>query len=508
MICKICKYEFKNSNDRTYHLKKQHKLKYIEYIIKYYYNNQIPKCKCGCGTILKFKSHKENNWFSEYTKNHWPHKKHTEKIKKIIKENTIKSMQRKYGVDNYWQTEECKNKIKQTKFKKYGDENYNNSNKNKQTCLQKYGVLNPHNIKNVADKIKRTRYNKYIKRLNSEFNTEYLLKFENWYNQLFKFKCKTCNNIWEQKHNIPKCPLCNKKQRSIIQKEIQDYLKTDLNIQTIYSNRKNIITGFELDIYLPDYNVAIEFNGNFWHSELNGKTRKYHIKKTELCEEKNIYLIQIFEDEWINKKEIVKNRLKTILKSNENVIMARKCQIKEIESKEKNIFLENTHLQGKDNSSIKIGLYYQNNLVSVLTFGKQRVALGFKTKNSNENIYEIIRYASNKIIIGGFNKMLHYFIKKYQPTKIISYADRRWVYKHNNIYIKNKFKLINQTAPNYWYMNKNNYLIRYHRYNFRKNILNKKLSYFDKNISEWDNMKNNDYDRIWDCGNFKYELAL
>ena len=250
--------------------------------------------------------------------------------------------------------------------------------------------------------------------------------------------------------------------------------------------------------YIPNKKLAIEYNGLYWHSELNNTNKNYHLNKTKLCENKDIRLIHIFEDEWNNKQQIVKNRLKYILKLIPYKIFARKCIIKEINSQLKDKFLNKYHIQGTDKSNIRLGAFYKNRLVAVMTFGKRRIALGSKNKN---NFYELIRFCtiSNFNIIGIAGKLLKYFKNKYKPKNIISYADRRW--SQGNLYKQLGFKLDHISPPNYWYI-KNG--IRIHRFNFRKNVLKDKLNIFDMELSEWENMKNNDYDRIWDCGNYVF----
>ena len=323
-----------------------------------------------------------------------------------------------------------------------------------------------------------------------------------------KFQCIKCNNIFDDSlihGNIPRCRKCFPQSKSSIHVEVVNYIKSIFS-EEIIENNKNILNNYELDLYLPSKKLAIELNGNYWHSELGGKRYKtYHLNKTNKCEKQEIKLIHIFEDEWIYKQEIIKNKLNHLLNINtiEN-IYARKCEIKEISSDESNLFLELYHIQGKDNSSIRLGLFYKEKLVSVMTFGKLRLALGYKSSKDGE--YEMYRFCvGNKNVIGAGGKLLSYFIKSYKPSKIISYADRRWTSNNNAFYNKIGFIQKSITSPNYWYVNVKNYMHRIHRFNFRKQVLSKILEIFDPNLTEWENMQINEYDRIWDCGNLKYE---
>jgi len=281
--------------------------------------------------------------------------------------------------------------------------------------------------------------------------------------------------------------------------EVVDFIKS-LGVNNVEQSNRSIIAPLELDIYLPDFDIAIEYNGLYFHSELNGKSKTYHLDKTNLCEAKGIQLIHIFSDEWANKKDLVKNKIQNLLKLNNNKsIFARKCTIEIITTSNKKKFLNSYHIQGAGKSKIKLGLFYLNELVACMTFGELRAALGSKT---HVNHFELIRFASKYNIPGGASKLLNYFVINYKPEKIISYADRRWTKSINNVYEKIGFTKVTDGSPNYWYME--TYSKRLHRYNFTKHHIVNKLN-GDPNLSEWANMQSNGYDRIWDCGNLKYE---
>lgn len=282
--------------------------------------------------------------------------------------------------------------------------------------------------------------------------------------------------------------------------ELIEYIKTIYN-KEIQTNVRNLIIKSEIDIYFPDINLAIEYNGLYWHSEKGGRFKDYHFNKFNKCREKNIRLIQIFSDEWINKKEIVKSKLKSILSEKQDKIYARKCIIKEISPKEKNQFLNKYHIQGEDRSKIKLGLFFNNELVGVMTFINPRIALGSKSK---QNIYELSRFASSRYIVGGSAKLINYFIKHYKPNNIYSYSDNRWTDPDNNMYLKLGFIKTKESQPNYSYTK--NYLTRIHRYNFNKFNL-KKLG-ADITKTENEIMNNMGYTRVWDCGTTRYELNI
>jgi hypothetical protein len=222
-----------------------------------------------------------------------------------------------------------------------------------------------------------------------------------------------------------------------------------------------------------------------------------------MCENNGIKLIHIFEDEWISKQEIIKNKLKHIIGATDNnKIYARNCKIDVIKSDICNKFLDKYHIQGADKSLIRLGAFYNDELVAVMTFGKLRLALGNKHRYGNK--YEMYRFCSyNTTVIGIGGKLFNYFINNYEADTVISYADMRWS-NSSSFYSKIGFELIGKTLPNYWYVDKN-YSHRYYRFNFRKDVLKNKLINFNINLTEWQNMQLNGYDRIWDCGSLKFE---
>jgi len=293
------------------------------------------------------------------------------------------------------------------------------------------------------------------------------------------------------KHGCPKCG-------NIIsspEKGIVSFLRTVLpKNDIIKENVKNIIDK-ELDIFVPKYNIAIEFNGLYWHSEIR-KYTNYHLDKTKKCEEKGIKLIHIFEDEWRYKQEIVKSMLKNMFNKTETKLYARKCEIKEVPSNEASKFLNENHLQGKCGSSVKIGLYYNNELVSLMTFGKSRHFIG-----NGKNEWELLRFCNklNTNVVGGASKLLNHFIKNYKPNNMVSYADRRW--SCGNLYEKLGFTKYNTSRPNYYYVIGQK---RHYRFNYRKSILIKKYN-CPENMSEHEFCLSQKWYRIYDCGCLCYK---
>lgn len=429
-------------------------------------------------------------------------------------ERTRETKKRKYGDENFNNIE----KAKKTKEKKYGSETYNNLEKAKETNKQKYGVENVFGSERIKERSKQTnvfklgvehpsrsdavkskKKKKYIQKLKQKF--PFII---NVHNNIFECRCEKCGDVYEiprillnerYREEYELCTKCNpigQTPKSKHENEIYDFVDS-LGVVAEQNNR-DVLNGKELDIYIPEHGLAIEMNGLYWHNE-KMINNSYHLNKTNECAGKNIHLIHIFEDEWVHKPEIVKSIIKNKLGKTENKIYGRKCNVHEINTKTAREFCENNHLQGYVGSSIKLGLFYEDELVSVMTFGKNRLGIG----NKGETYFELSRFC-NKInynIVGGANKLFKYFIKRYNPDKVISYADKR--YSLGKLYENLGFNHIHDSKPNYFYVIRGE---RKHRFNFRKDKLIREG--YDKNKSGHEIMLDRGIYRIYDCGHKKY----
>lgn len=353
----------------------------------------------------------------------------------------------------------------------------------------------------ICNKKLKSLTNTHLKKHNTDL-TNYKLEFPKESYHSKNFIKKTSNNLKKASFEIKKSFV------SKPEKSLKNFLKS-LNLEFDNNNRK-FLNGIEIDVIIHEKQIGIEFNGNLYHSEnYGGKMKQFHLHKTELMNKKNYGLIHIFEDEWELKNDIVKNKLKHLFKkTNNSIIFARKCIIKEISSDIKNDFLNKYHIQGEDKSNIHIGAYFNNILVSVMTFDNLRQ---MNVHHNDKQIYELKRFcvSSDFIITGIAGKLLKFFVKKYNPIKIISFADRRWTLNEtNNLYIKLGFKLTKVLAPDYSYFNqKIHRLKRFHKFSFGKSSLKNKFpQIYDDKKTEWEMMQELGYDRIWDCGKFKYEM--
>jgi hypothetical protein len=290
------------------------------------------------------------------------------------------------------------------------------------------------------------------------------------------------------------CPLCGYNM-SLAEQDIFELCKSCLGEENVLQRVRNVIPPQELDIYIPSLKIAIEYNGLRWHSEEFGKDRQYHLSKMKKCNELGIRLIQIFEDEWILHKDMVISKIRHLLGAdNLPKIMARKCVIKEIDKKQSNTFLDENHIQGMSKASVYLGAYYQDKLIGVMTFKKE-------TGNS----WELNRFATdnNYICNGVGGKLFTYFVRHYNPSKIKSFADKRWTINENNLYTSIGFVKEKDTPPDYRYVKVSESMMRIHKFNFRKQVLHRKYG-LPLSLTESEMTKQLGYFKIWDCGLIKY----
>jgi very-short-patch-repair endonuclease len=388
--CLECNMVLKDQRGLMFHITKKHKISHQDYILKHYFNNIHPLCKCGCGEKTSFLKYDKKNWFAFYIKGHWDWVKpgyntHSESTKKQMRKSAIKRIENEKG--------------------------------------------------------------------------------------LFKGISKA-------------------------EKELLSFIKSQYKGRII-SNDIELLEGKEIDIYLPDLNLAIEFNGTYYHSDLFKKDKQYHLKKTKECNALGVKLIHIWDSDWVFKKDIIKSILKNQLKLTTDRIYARKCIIKPISNVESVKFLKENHLQGNAVCKYSLGLFYKEQLVSVMTFSKLRKNL---KQNNIEGHFELLRFCNklNINIIGGASKLFKYFIKEHNPIKIVSYANRDW--SDGGLYKKLNMNSLPSTTPGYhWYKSK----IKYNRFNFRKDLLVKQGE--DPNLTEYEIMLKNGFYKVWNTGNLKFE---
>lgn len=520
----------------------------------WFYNHLTDYPKCYCGNKTGFINFKKGykQFCSTKCSNNNPNKKEKTKqtcrllyggdapaISKEIKNKISQTNLERYGVDNPMKVKEIQEKSKQTNLERYGGcGNQSNTlkQKQKQTMKVKYGVENAMMCDSIIQIRKNNSLIKYgypqppssieirnkIRNSRRKFeinHKDFLIGYTKSGMWICKCPHPECNKCTEKQYIIPpliregrekdKIELC-----TILKPVSLDFTKGSYPEQFIRNildkykiphktNIRLVIKPKELDIYIPSKNIAIECNGVFTHSNKR-KLKSYHINKSKACNDKNIKLIHIWED-WIkNKPEIVESILLNKLGLINNSIYARKCIIKEIDSKTCNEFLDKNHIQGRSAASVRLGLYYNDELVSLMTFSPPRINMGGK---NHKQQWELVRFCNklNTRVVGGASKLLKYFIKIYHPTSIVSFSMND--ISDGNLYKQLGFKTEGIVTHSYWYIEPGT-LKRYHRSSFTKQQIVKR-GWKDKVDNTWtevEAMEEQGYFKIYDSGQMKWVL--
>lgn len=287
------------------------------------------------------------------------------------------------------------------------------------------------------------------------------------------------------------CPRCRKgRQTSDLENEMASFIENNTEESVIRSDSKTL-DGLEIDVLIPSLRLAFEFDGLYWHSELK-KPDDYHINKTKECEKIGLRLIHVFEDEWVEKKDIVKGRILNLLKKTPRRVYARNCEILPLAQKECDSFMNENHLQGAVNAKYRFGLKCDGEIVSVMLFSGLRKNVGH---NKRDGAFEILRFCNKTgtTVVGGASKLFKYFIKTVKPSEIISYSDRRW--GNGEMYSLLGFKMDHETKQNYYYVIGHS---RENRFKYRKDRLVGKG--YDHTKTEHEIMLERGIYRIYDCG--------
>ena len=431
----------------------------------------------------------------------------------LIQEKGKESCLEKYGVEYYNQTEESQIRRKETSLKKYGVENPSQSDevkeKARKTNFKKYGVSNASQNEEIKEKRKTTNINKllYAKNQNlisvdelskkfSKYNTTIIDAIKRLNIEIITFDLDkryyiNSNDIYLLSDYFCKTEMsCT----SYSEKELVDFVKS-IYSDEIMENTKRIIPPKELDIYIPKMKLAIEYDGLHWHDE-NHIDKNYHLTKTNMCNEKGIDLIHVFEDDWLERKEIVKSMIASRLGVYKEKAFARKCQIKEIEKDQAKIFFDKNHLQGFAYGDLYLGLMFNDELIQCICINK---------KGWHDGNVELTRMVTklNTQVIGGFSKLMKHISDYIEYKSITSYVYKAWF--NGKGYIESGFKIVKENNPSYSYVINGK---RVHKSHFRKNKIKKmfergELKFYDSNKTEHENMIENKIYRIYDCGTIK-----
>jgi hypothetical protein len=435
------------------------------------------------------------------------------------KDLVVKGVQEKYGVDNVMHVDDIKTKVSQAITTLSRDKRLFLVEKRKETNLERYGnpvsVHSPKIWEKAIAKKRETFYSKLITDPRFTSKATPAFSIEEYQGVVDKDKqviyypwiCVTCKETFKDyfaSNRGPRCPKCFPTEvKGRLEKEMVEWLRSEFPELNIIQGSRKIISPLEIDIYLPDYNFAIEFDEVYWHREHNplntsSRGQHYHSQKTENCQKQGIHLIHVFDSEWVNSTEIVKSIIRSNIGVYERKLGARQGEVREVEDSEAQSFLNANHIQGYAPSGIRYGLYIKDELVSLLCIGPNRFKKG---------TYEIVRFVNkvNTQVSGALTKIFK-VAKENIPvgSTLISYVDKRYFKGESNTKLGLVYQYTNH--PSFYYTKDNKTL--YNRMSFQKGLLASKLKDFDPTLTEGENMLNNGYDRIWDCGTMVYSGVI
>ena len=387
--------------------------------------------------------------------------------------------------------------------------------KNNKDKIREIAIKNSNFYKNIR---KLTDYSELIEWVHPD-QIDDLLNGNIASQEMIKTRCPKCGDYEEHSlHNLflvksgklkvdslPLCRKCyNSNTSSKAEQELADYVSTLYNGDVI-KNDRSIISPYELDLYYPEKKIAIEFNGDYWHSVQCGKSKDYHLNKYKLCKEKGIRLISIFEHDYKFNRDKVLQLLNDIFIGHDK-LYARNCEIKQVSNDEKLKFINKYHFDGDSKySTISYGLYYNDELISCMTFGKLR---GQNKLRDNPHHYELIRFITKSgiTVIGGASKLFKHFIKDYNPEYILCYSDNDFF--NGDIYSKLGFKLksLGENSIDYIWVNNSNYRTRHQTMPYK--LLKQYPEYNNIEINgskENYIMEDLGYCKVYRCGNSIWE---
>lgn len=454
----------------------------------------------------------------------------------VAREKYKSTMVQKYGVDHNWKPGELRDAAETTMIEKYGVKNALSNpeilEKRNSTCISKHGTLDFIN----SEKAKATTLIKYGKNnamqndlisrkvaMSSSVTKQKILsdkleffniKLLNYNTIRSNFLCNKCSTVFDNhpvtiNHKIrigsDPCIKCNPPSltSSIAENEFSDFVSTIYSGE-IKKNNRELFRGnpkfSEVDLYLPELKIAFEYNGLYWHSEIY-KNPTYHIEKTQNLLANGIKLYHIWEDDWLYKKDIIKSMVSAIL-GNSTRIYARKCRVDYVTSAEYVKFSKENHLKGYSTASKVIGLYYNDELISLMSFSKTR-----KLIDSSNSVYEyeLIRSCTkmNYSVVGGASKLFNFFSNNIGKS-LVTYCDVSFSPDLvSTVYNKCGMKYLKLTTPGYYWVIDGK---RSNRLNWTKQKLIDSGYSPDKTADEI--MTGIGAYKIWDCGNYKFSMDL
>lgn len=405
-------------------------------------------------------------------------KQHATMLERYGVDNPMKSRQfvekaqktslERYGETSFTKTDAYLKKSKETNQERYGADWHAQTAEHRkqvvQTCLEKYGVDNPSKVgKHIAERMTDPALVQNLVDFHSDPDNFVSLHFPDelpTLRQLGDLCGVRDSSIGDIVNRLGKRYLI-RYTYSTMEDEMYEFLSDILPDDVeILRNTFQYITPYELDVYIPKYKLAIECDPTITHnssipgfrSDDKPKARSYHRMKTDMCETFGIRLIHVFGYDWEHHKDIIKSMISADLGQTSNKIYARQCDVRPVSALECAKFLDNNHRQGNVFVGIRYGLYYKDELVSVMTFSKMRSTIGIDRSDLSD-CYELVRFCNklNTSVVGGASKLFKHFVRSFNPKRVRSFSDR--AHTSGGLYNVLGFKYIRTSDPGYVWVN-------------------------------------------------------
>jgi hypothetical protein len=292
------------------------------------------------------------------------------------------------------------------------------------------------------------------------------------------------------------CPRCANVGPSDAQIEIANFMRQFADVMEeapIGESRKRV------DVFLPEYSLAIEYHGLIWHSSKFKSDPRSDYKKHKQLEALGVRTVHIYEDEWRLRRGVVERTLMSAIGALPRVY-ARSTELVETSTSEADEFYEINHLQGRCLAEVAYALKEAGEVVACMSFGIARS----DRRNTDKTVWELERYAATKTVVGGASKLLKAFLRSGRAKTVVSYSDTRAF--SGAMYQALGFGLVSESAPDYKYVNGSYKVGRIHKSKFQRKNLPELLGVFDPTLSEAENCRNNGWYQIFDCGKKKWVL--
>ena len=322
---------------------------------------------------------------------------------------------------------------------------------------------------------------------------------------------------------VSPCPRCGAPIGFKATSQVEPELAKRYSTITIQDYRPSWMKGLELDLYDSENKIAIEYNGVKYHHD-GTRPQMLHKHKADLCEANGVQLIQIYENEWVNSKEIVLDKLDAIFHVNMERKFARKLEIRELNDRPGRTlagrFMDANHIQGAASCQWCVGLFEGEEPVAVCSFKYGTAYATGGQSAGTEKYWELNRYATklHTSVVGGISRCVKAFARTHRDVhKIVSFADRRWTCPTRSAYASSGFVEVGRCEPNYMYTDLDpRHGLRSKQYmrkssiedRAKKNPDGPEAKVFDWGKTETEMSRELGFYRIYDAGKIRYEMSI